>query len=402
MPPDTEITPESDDVLHITLSGEVYLKSRQTQKRLIRMVRKNLGRALKAVGYHDEPQRIGTHRLLVTPTPDQLTSVRSAAMTVFGVASVDTVRGVPFTDVESLAKAVADRSVARVGTRTFAARVKRRGSHEWNSVDLARLIGAHIVAAGGRVDLTNPEVTVSVSVLDDAAYLVVDHAVGPGGLPLGTQDPVLCLISGGFDSVVAAWMLMSRGCPVEFVHFTLNCAQSDHALAVARELWGRWGHGTDPTVHLVEFQPVKDALFEHVEPRMRQVALKVMMGRAASEIATQEGISALVTGDALGQVSSQTLPHLVAVSHAAATPIMRPLLGLPKETIIDLARRVGTAELSARAQEVCDLSEGHRVATNARQEAIDASLETMPDMVMDVALATRKTFQLRDWTPGQT
>jgi thiamine biosynthesis protein ThiI len=240
-----------------------------------------------------------------------------------------------------------------------------------------------------------------VTVLDDQAFLVVDHQRAAGGLPLGTQGRVLCLVSGGFDSVVAAWMLMSRGCPVDFVHFSLNCAQSDHALAVARELWMRWGHGTQPVVHLVEFQPVKDALYEHVDARMRQVTLKVMMAQAASEIAQEAGISALVTGDALGQVSSQTLPHLVAVSRSVDTPMLRPLLGLPKESIIDLARRVGTAELSARAQEVCDLSAGGPVATAASEIAIAVTLDRIPEEILSDVVATRKTFDLRDWSPGQ-
>jgi thiamine biosynthesis protein ThiI len=194
---------------------------------------------------------------------------------------------------------------------------------------------------------------------------------------------------------------MSRGCPVDFVHFSLNCAQSDHALAVARELWTRWGHGTQPIVHLVEFEPVKDALHEHVDARMRQVTLKVMMAQAASEIAQQAGISALVTGDALGQVSSQTLPHLVAVSKSVDTPLLRPLLGLPKESIIDLARRVGTAELSARAQEVCDLSAGGPVATAASQAAIASTVNRIPDEILSDVVATRKIFDLRDWSPGQ-
>jgi thiamine biosynthesis protein ThiI len=196
-------------------------------------------------------------------------------------------------------------------------------------------------------------------------------------------------------------MLMSRGCPVDFVHFSLNCAQSDHAIAVARELWSRWGHGTQPTVHLVEFQPVKDSLYEHVDARMRQVTLKVMMAQAASEIARQVGISALVTGDALGQVSSQTLPHLVAVSRSVETPLLRPLLGLPKESIIDLARKVGTAELSARAQEVCDLSAGGPVVTSASESSITSTVERIPEEILSDAVETRKVFDLKDWNPGQ-
>lgn len=388
-------------VVHVTLSGDVYLKSRRTQTGLIRRAKANLRSAMAQAGYDGEITRAGTHRFVIRPTVERRSASIEAARTVFGVASVDTVVEVPFGTVDEIAVAVSDMSMDLVGSRTFAARVKRRGTHDWSSIDLATAIGSRLVAAGGSVDLTRPEVEVSVTVLDDRVFLVTDHQNGPGGLPLGTQDQVLCLISGGFDSVVAAWMLMSRGCPVHFVHFTLNCAQSDHALAVAREMWTKWGHGTDPTVHLVEFQPVKDALFQNVDSRMRQVTLKVMMARAASEIAAQVNIPALVTGDAMGQVSSQTLPHLVAVSRESTSPIFRPLLGLPKESIIDLARYIGTAELSARAQEVCDLSEGRPVATSAKQRDIDVSVDSIPDVVMSDAIETRKTFQLSDWTPGQ-
>jgi thiamine biosynthesis protein ThiI len=387
--------------LHVTLSGDVFLKSRRTQKRLIKRVRSNLQAAVVAAGYGGATSRIGTHRFELSPSPDQLDAVRDAASTVFGISSVDTVVSVDYDTIDGLARRVGELSLESVAGRTFAARVKRRGTHAWNSMDLARLIGSELFDVSAGVDLSDPEVEVSVAVLDEKAYLVTNHERGPGGLPLGTQDTVLCLVSGGFDSVVAAWMLMSRGCSVDFVHFSLNCAQSDHALAVARELWTRWGHGTSPTVHLVEFQPVKDALFEHVDARMRQVTLKVMMARAASTIATEAEITALVTGDALGQVSSQTLPHLVAVSRSIDTPMLRPLVGLPKESIIDLARMVGTAELSARAQEVCDLSAGGPVATAASELAIANTVDRIPDEILADVVATRKIFDLKDWTPGQ-
>jgi thiamine biosynthesis protein ThiI len=165
-------------------------------------------------------------------------------------------------------------------------------------------------------------------------------------------------------------------------------------------MWERWGYGTDPVVHLVEFEPVKEALESKVEARMRQVALKVLMARAASAIAEDQGISALVTGDALGQVSSQTLPHLVAVSNQASVPILRPLLGMPKEAIIDRARAIGTAEISARAREVCDLSGGQPVATGAKEATIARSVADVPEELMGHAVTARKTFQLRDWMPG--
>lgn len=394
-------TDAAPHTLHVTLSGDVFLKSRRTQKRLIKQVRANLRKALDRAGYKGDMRRVGTHRFELSPRDGRFPEVRSAALNVFGIASVDTVTRIEFETLDDIAQRVGEIMKDDVAGGTFAARVKRRGEHDWNSMDLAKLIGSALYADSAGVDLTDPDVEVRVTVLDQNAYLVTDHAKAAGGLPLGTQERVLCLISGGFDSVVAAWMLMSRGCPIDFVHFSLNCAQSDHALAVAQELWSRWGHGSEPQVDLVEFQPVKDALFTHVDARMRQVTLKVMMARAASAIAEERGITALVTGDALGQVSSQTLPHLVAVSKSIETPMLRPLVGLPKESIIDLARRVGTAELSARAQEVCDLSGGGPVATAASEDAIADTVERIPEEVLSDVIATRKTFALRDWTPGQ-
>jgi tRNA uracil 4-sulfurtransferase len=388
-------------MLHITLSGDIFLKSRRTQPRMIGRALGNLTVALDGVGWSGELERLGSHRFGLEPGKKRR-AVVDAASRVFGIASVDTVEEVAASDLDTLAVAVGDAAADRVAGKTFGVRVKRRGSHDWRSSDLAARAGSLLVSAGGIVDLDDPDEWVRVSVIDDRAFLVGDHRKGPGGLPIGTQAPVLCLISGGFDSVVAAWMMMSRGCPVDFVHFQLNCAQADHALAVARSMWERWGLGSNPTVHLVEFEPVKEALVGRVAPRMRQVALKVLMAQAASTVAADAGIQALVTGDALGQVSSQTLPHLVAVSNQSATPILRPLLGMPKEAIIERARQIGTAEISARAREVCDLSEGRPVATGAGERSVARSVADVPEELMSDAVATRKTFELRDWMPGTT
>jgi len=388
-------------MIHITLSGDIFLKSRRTQPRMIKRLLVSLQLALDEARCEASLERLGSHRFALDPG-ERSAEVVERASRVFGVASVDEMEEIAADDLDHLASEVARLTSDRVTGRTFGVRVKRRGTHSWKSYDLAVKSGSLLVEAGGTVNLDAPQEPVDVIVLDDRAFLVVAHHRGPGGLPVGTQEPVLGLISGGFDSVVAAWMMLSRGCPVEFVHFTLSCSQSDHAVAVARSLWERWGYGTEPIVHVVEFQPVKEALLEHVDVRMRQVALKVLMARAASQIAEERGILALLTGDAMGQVSSQTLPHLVAVSEASDVPIFRPLLGLPKQDIIDYARRIGTAEMSARAQEVCDLSEGRPVATGARPEKVAASVEDIPEFLMNDAISTRRVFLLKDWFPGAT
>lgn len=385
-------------MIHVTLSGDIFLKSRRTQPRMVQRARANLAVALDRTGRAATVSRIGRHRFRIT-AEDQA-PIADAAATVFGTASVDTMVELAANDLGLLANGVVELAAERVRDKTFAVRVKRRGDHAWRSLDLARLAGDGLVRAGGSVHLDDPEVEVVVQVLGRQAFVVDEHRRGPGGLPLGSQEPVLALVSGGFDSTVASWMMMSRGCPVEFTHFSLNCAQSDHALAVAQQLCAQWGAGMEPTVHLVEFQQIKEALLASVDSRMRQITLKVLMARAAARIASERRISALVTGDALGQVSSQTLPHLVAVSSAVDVPVLRPLLGMPKETIIEYARRIGTAQLSARAREVCDLSEGGPVAVDAGRRTVENAAAAVPESLMADALATKKTFLLSDWRPG--
>ena len=385
-------------MIHATLSGDIFLKSRRTQPRMVQQVLANLDAALAGTGVRAAVARIGRHRFRIA-AEDPARAAATAAR-VFGIATVDTMVEVTADDLGSLSDNVVAAAADRVRSKSFAVRVKRRGTHPWRSLDLARLAGDGLVRAGGSVRLDHPDVEVIVHVLGRQAFVVDEHRRGPGGLPVGSQDPVLALVSGGFDSTVAAWMMMSRGCPVEFVHFSLSCAQSDHALAVAQQLCADWGAGMAPTVHLVEFQEVKEALMASVDSRMRQVTLKVLMARAAAQIAEEQRISALITGDALGQVSSQTLPHLVAVSSAVDLPVLRPLLGMPKETIIDYARRIGTAQLSARAREVCDLSEGGPVAIDAGRRAVQNATGSLPDSLIADVVATKKTFLLSDWQPG--
>ena len=387
-------------MLHATLSGDIFLKSRRTQPRMIKRARANIAAALQDAGHSGRHQRVSGHRLAIDAEAVDEVLLTDRLTRVFGVSAVETVAAIPAPDLDTIVSGATEIAGSRVAGRTFAVRPKRQGTHGWRSQELANRLGDELRARGGTVDLDAPDVTVRVTVINDTAYVVDAHVAGPAGLPIGTQDTVLTLLSGGFDSVVATWMMMSRGSTPEIVHFTLNCAQSDHALAVAHELHGRWGYGTEPVVHLVEFQPVKEALLADVDAKMRQVALKVLMAQAAAAVADEERILALVTGDSLGQVSSQTLPHLAAVSRSVETPILRPLVGLPKETIIDMARRIGTAEMSARAREVCDLSEGGPVATAAREAAIRRSVGDVPGVLMRDAVSSRKTFLLRDWMPG--
>jgi thiamine biosynthesis protein ThiI len=384
--------------LRLVPSGEVYLKSRRTRDRFMRGLVANLRAGLDPLGIDTTVRRSGHHELSIT-SGDPAAAAEVASRT-FGVNRVELVEPIAFDDLDRLAEQVAERSRPRVADRTFAVRVRRRGSHDWGSKDAEIEIGALLLDDSAGVDLGNPEITVGVHVRDDAAYLVADQWPGADGLPAGTQRRVLVLISGGIDSPVAAWMMMRRGCPVDYLHLKLDCSVSDHALVVADELVRRWGHGASSRFHVVDFQGVKDQLRDRLPPRIRQVVLKQLMLEAAAEVARRSGIQLLVTGDSLGQVSSQTAAHLAEIDQFVGYPILRPLVAMTKEEIVARSRSIGTYELSIRAREVCDLSEGRPVETQASASRLERGHERLESSLVASALEHWESIEAPQWVPG--
>ncbi len=384
------------DHLRLHLSGELHTKSPRTRKRMRRMLMRNLQAALDR---HAPGHRVhDTDNPLTLTGPDPDAAARAAAQ-VFGIHRVSRVHPIPFGSLDELADAVADRARRSVEARVFAVRCRRRGRHPFSSEDVMRAIGARLYPASRGVNLHAPEVEVRVEVDGPVVYLVTQTWAGPSGLPLGAQERSLALLSGGYDSAVAAWMLMRRGSPVHFLHFKLECSASEHALVLAHLIGERWAHGTSPVFWMMDFRPIKDAIVAHVDSRLRQVVLKQLMVAAADRLAARLGIHALITGDAVGQVSSQTLSHLAAIDQYANRSVVRPLAGALKDEIIERARHIGTEDVSARAKEVCDISDGP-VAVFARWSRLERAHEQLPADLVDAVLETTTVTAVADWMPG--
>lgn len=387
----------ADRVLIVTLSGEVYTKSAGTRRRFRRVVVENLQAALSRAGQPADVLRLDSGRLAIpSDDPDR---DADTARHVFGIQRVERATPVTWHGLADLADAVGASARATVAGRTFAVRVRRHGEHRFGSMDAERVIGARLLPYSSGVDLDHPEVTVTVLVVQDRAWVVDRAWDGPGGLPLGTQEPCLALLSGGFDSPVAAWLIMRRGSPVDFLHLQLRCAQTDHALAVASQLWRRWGTGTSPLAWVIDFAGVERAISTAVPPTYRQVVLKQLMLSAADRLAGQLDVPALVTGESVGQVSSQTLRHLHEIDAVCSRLVLRPLTGLDKHEIIDRARAIGTQELSARAVELCDLSGGQPVAVAARAPEL-LRARTLALQALDHGPLPRRVVALEHWLPG--
>ena len=257
------------------------------------------------------------------------------------------------------------------------------------SVELNRDLGAHVLALRPdvRVSLEAAELDVRVEVLPGEAFVYADRDRGAGGLPVGASGTVAALLSGGIDSPVAAWRLMKRGCRVVFVHFHSAPYLPDLSRGKARELVARltrWQYYS--RLFLVPFGEIQREVVLTVPPPARVVVYRRLMVRIAERLARHAGAAALVTGESLGQVASQTLSNLTRIDEVAGMPILRPLIGMDKAEISAQAERLGTFEISIQPdQDCCQLFVPRHPATRMTvEEAHDAeqSLD-IPAMVRD-------------------
>src|SRR5581483_10132433 len=231
------------------------------------------------------------------------------------------------------------------------------------------------IGLGKRVDLSGPDVSVRIEIVHDKAYVSAAKVPGPGGLPVGTAGPVVSLLSAGIDSPVATWRMMRRGADPVGVHFhgqPFTDRSSERKVAQLVAVLGRWGYRRAWwSVPMGEAQ--REITLSAPSP-LRVLLYRRLMVRVAEGIAARHGALAIVTGESLGQVASQTLENMAAVGSVATLPLLRPLVGTDKVEIIDEARRVGSYDISAEAhQDCCTLFEPRDPATHARAAELDAA-----------------------------
>ncbi len=204
------------------------------------------------------------------------------------------------------------------------------------------------------VKLKNPELTIGIEVRDDAAYLFHERIYGFGGLPVGSHAKMVSLLSGGLDSPVASWFMMRRGSPVVFATFHSPPFLDEEAYGKIFSLAKRLSvFQSETRIYKVFFTDIQKAIKVNCHDRYRTILYRRMMHRIASKIAEKEKALALITGESLGQVASQTLENLLCISHATELPVMRPLIGFDKEEIIERARKIKTFEISIQPYDDC-------------------------------------------------
>jgi tRNA uracil 4-sulfurtransferase len=271
----------------------------------------------------------------------------------------------------------------RLAGKTFRVRAKRRGKQGFGSLDMEQYVGGglhqHYPNAG--VKLTDPDITVPIELMDDQLFVVDERHAGLGGFPVGSQGEVLSLISGGFDSCVASYHSIKRGLRTHYCFF--NLGGKSHELGVkdlALHLWKQYGASHRVKFITVPFEAVVTEILTQVEPSCMGVVLKRQMMRAASQIADRAGCEALVTGEAVAQVSSQTLTNLALIDKASDHLTLRPLAFVNKGDIIDTARELGIDDKVARIPEYCG------VISIKPSAAVTAAALTAAEQALDPAI----------------
>jgi thiamine biosynthesis protein ThiI len=330
--------------------------------------------------------------------------VKERLATVFGIANFSLAHAVPLNllkpDLDQLTRGIGA-AVAQRTFDTFRVSAKRADKRlALTSMDVEKAVGKYLCDLTGKtVKLTAPDLTIHIELLAKDAYYSLDKIQGPGGMPVGVSGTVACLISGGIDSPVAAYRLMKRGCNAVFVHFSgrplVSRASEDKVRELVQILTA---HQYRSKLFVVPFGEIQREIVAEAPAPYRVVLYRRLMVRIARELAQADRCWALVTGDSLGQVASQTPENLSVIEEAAELPLLRPLIGMDKLEITDQAQRIGTFATSIEPdQDCCSLFIPPHPSTKTRLDdvrRIERSLDigTLVKQGLDKAEVSEFTF----------
>ncbi len=368
---------------------EIALKGKNRPWFIARLVN-NIRRATADLDVRAVRPLMGRVELVLGPSADY-GQVRERLSRVFGIANFAKAGRAPL-DIDQIASAILQ-DLGDAETPTFRVSVKRADKRfPMRSPEIEREVGGRIkLAKGWKVDLGHPEMTIAVEMLASEAFYAFGKDRGPGGLPTGASGKVACLLSGGIDSPVAAWRMMKRGCSALLVHFHsypfLSRASQEKVRELAQVLTTYQQH---TRLFLVAFGEIQRQVVLAVPAPLRVVIYRRLMVRIADRIARTHGARALVSGEVVGQVASQTLENLSVIASVTDLPILRPLVGMDKEEIVAEAIRLGTYEISVVPdQDCCQLFTPKHPATRAARAAVEAAERQLPIEAM-VAEAAEK------------
>lgn len=359
--------------LYLIRYSEIGLKGKKTRNQMELRLINNISKSLK-----DKKEKTSfvreRGRIFAISSED----ISIEISRVMGVKSFSSVKVIKFKEKQELLEKVVSEFTGKVEGKKFAVHTRRTGNHDFTSIEFDKLAGDKLFAFSSGVDLKNPDVKVEIEIRNNLAYLIMQTFEGPGGLPLGTEGKMVSLISGGIDSPVSTWLMMKRGSPVDMIFISLaNPIDTKNFLKKAFILYSNWYSGYNPHIYIVDASRlITDYLFKG-KMKYANVSYKRKMYEIADKISQDIGAFGIITGESSGQVSSQTPENLYELSKGLKTVIHRPLIGMDKDWIIDLARRIGTFHNDS-TEEFCALF-GEKPITKIKHEELEQDIERISE-----------------------
>jgi len=340
----------------LKLFPEIMIKGASAKRQMTGQLYINLVNILGRIDSRIEVKKFSDKIEVLTPV-DVLVEVRQALLETSGVEQV--LEALQFDEMDSIDKIkvkVGELLADSLEDKTFVVRVKRSGQHDFTSTDIEQTVGGYLLAhskAKG-VDLRNAEVTIRMELVHKQLNIITQKYKGLSGFPIGTQGDILSLMSGGFDSTVASYLTMKRGIKTHFVFFNLGGAAHEIGVKqVALYLWSKFGSSHRVKFISVPFEGVLEEIFRSTGPTYMGVTLKRLMLMASEKIADEMEIDALLTGESVAQVSSQTLRNLALIDKVSNKLILRPLSTMNKPEIMGIADAIGTRHFAESMPEYC-------------------------------------------------
>ncbi|NMM41151.1 tRNA uracil 4-sulfurtransferase ThiI [Pseudoalteromonas arctica] len=384
----------------VKLHPEIAIKSRSVRKRFTKLLENNIKIVLRKLDEKVQVQNNWDNISVVTKSDDAQMRLDfiDGLQRIPGIVQFIEVTETNYENLHDIYEKALDMVGHTVVGKTFCVRCKRQGKHDFTSTDVERYVGGGLNqhVDGASVRLKNPEVTIRLEIKDDKAYVVTHTHHGMAGFPLPTQEDVLSLMSGGFDSGVASYQMIRKGARTHFLFFNLGGAAHEIGVKQASYyIWKRFSSTHKVKFISVDFDPVVAEILENVENSQMGVILKRMMMRAGSQIAEKMGIQALVTGESLGQVSSQTLANLNVIDRVTETLILRPLIQHDKQEIINIARKIGTAEMAETMPEYCGVI-SKKPTVKAKIAVVEAEEQKFDFDVLNTVIENARIMDIRD------
>jgi thiamine biosynthesis protein ThiI len=393
----TETSPTTQKFI-LKLFPEIMVKGSSAKKQMVQQLYSNLQQLLGVIDQEITIKKFSDKIEVVTPF-FAIEEVRNTLLHTPGIEQV--LEALQFNNMQTLDKIkskVCEIVAPTIKGKRFVVRAKRTGSHPFNSSEMERVIGGYTLAhshASG-VDLHHPEETVRIELINHQLNIITQKYQGLGGFPIGTQGDVLSLMSGGFDSTVASYLTMKRGIKTHFIFFNLGGAAHEIGVKqVALYLWSRYGASHPVKFISIPFDTVVEEIFRSTAETYMGVTLKRLMLMAAEKIADEMGIDALVTGESVAQVSSQTLRNLALIDQVTNKLVLRPLATFNKPEIIDIATNIGTRYFAENMPEYCGVISKNPII-HGSYKRMEREAKRFDYTILDKAVKDAVSIDIRD------